>query len=658
MANEKIRIGNDIDIRWSLVDGDGNPYNMEGKDISIEIVVNDSKRVRIKQFTVSGNTLHFIYYGKDQKYLGSCDLKYIENDGKVEMVTFDTQAAFTMVPHSWLAVDADEQPERVYLEYTTVVSQLVDIGHGHIDIDDHLDLESENPVQNKVITAAILTLEISEIPEAGATPEELDEIGLTREVLIDLCDGKYKWVKVGGENYAVVNSVPIDETAGLDGNVIFADTQIFVPADEVYLPFVQKLVIDPESTSNKVTSLSASSTDVQYPSAKAVHNAVAGMLKYTSQNLTEAQKEQARTNVNAAKDSTLISSAYMPPAGKNNGKTAAQMAQLLGISTLQLDDLFAGKYTAIKFETMLITAAHMDTSLGYFIFSMGDSWFGLNKSGFGGTTYNSAWFNLEKEENKVTYIPQDADHTQYPSALAVKNAISDFVTKSVNDLVNYYLKDETYTRAEVEALIAAIQGFSYEVVAELPTASASTMGKIYLVPSSDPQTQNVKDEYITIDNGSEAQTRYTWEQIGSTAIDLSGYVTISALNAALADYTTTTDLTTLLSSKEDKSNKVTSFGSTPSDDKYPSEKLVKDSLDGKQDVIDSTHKLPYSLLSETPPSVPTPTSSDKDKVLGVTDNQGTLGWIEQSSGIGATVSSEVLVFPTDTVTVANEKLII
>lgn len=129
--------------------------------------------------------------------------------------------------------------------------------------------------------------------------------------------------------------------------------------------------------------------------------------------------------------------------------------------------------------------------------------------------------------------------------------LSGFITKSVDDLVNYYLKSETYTRSEVEALIAAINQFAYEVVQELPTASAATMYKIYLVPSADPQTQNVKDEYITVDNGASASTRYTWEQIGSTAIDLSGYVTTQDLDTALADYTTTVDLTTLLATKQD-----------------------------------------------------------------------------------------------------------
>lgn len=97
--------------------------------------------------------------------------------------------------------------------------------------------------------------------------------------------------------------------------------------------------------------------------------------------------------------------------------------------------------------------------------------------------------------------------------------VSGFVTKSVNDLVNYYTKTQTYTQSEVNSLIAGISGFEYEVVSTLPTASASTLHKIYLTPSSDPQTQNVKDEYITI----ESSGTYSWELIGNTTIDTDSF---------------------------------------------------------------------------------------------------------------------------------------
>lgn len=102
---------------------------------------------------------------------------------------------------------------------------------------------------------------------------------------------------------------------------------------------------------------------------------------------------------------------------------------------------------------------------------------------------------------------------------------SGFIDNTVSDLANYYSKSNTYTKTEVQSLIDAVKQFEYVVVSVLPTASASTMHKIYLVPSEEPKTANIKDEYITIDNGESAPVRYTWEQIGSTAIDLTGYAT-------------------------------------------------------------------------------------------------------------------------------------
>ena len=134
----------------------------------------------------------------------------------------------------------------------------------------------------------------------------------------------------------------------------------------------------------------------------------------------------------------------------------------------------------------------------------------------------------------------------YYTKSEVDALIADFITKSVNDLTYYYLKSETFTKSEVNALIAAVQQFTYQSVAELPTASADTMNKIYLVPSTNPQTKNVKDEFITIAVTDQGTTTYSWEQIGSTTIDLSGYYTSqqtdAAINTALSAYSTTSQM--------------------------------------------------------------------------------------------------------------------
>lgn len=103
---------------------------------------------------------------------------------------------------------------------------------------------------------------------------------------------------------------------------------------------------------------------------------------------------------------------------------------------------------------------------------------------------------------------------------------SGFITNTVNNLTNYYKKSETYTQAEVDALISAIVTLNILVVQTLPTQDISTT-TIYLVPKQTPETQDIYDEYIYVNNA--------WEHIGTTQIDLSNYYTKTQVDTLLAD---------------------------------------------------------------------------------------------------------------------------
>ncbi|MCR4738571.1 MAG: hypothetical protein K5846_10515 [Bacteroidales bacterium] len=157
--------------------------------------------------------------------------------------------------------------------------------------------------------------------------------------------------------------------------------------------------------------------------------------------------------------------------------------------------------------------------------------------------------------------------SEFKSKMEAAINARNFITNMVNDLTNYYLKSETYTKSEVEALINAVKQFTYESVATLPTSTADTMHKIYLVPATGGSGNNVKDEYITIPDGSS----YKWEKIGTTDIDLSGYSTTEQMNEAITSavagfkteaqirlivegygYAVASDMTTALASKVDK----------------------------------------------------------------------------------------------------------
>lgn len=91
-------------------------------------------------------------------------------------------------------------------------------------------------------------------------------------------------------------------------------------------------------------------------------------------------------------------------------------------------------------------------------------------------------------------------------------------TLSGYGITNAYTKTETETA--ISTAIAGITGVSFEVVAELPVTGQD--GVIYLVPNSGT-SPNSYDEYIWLS----AQSRF--EKIGTTDVDLSGYVQSSEM---------------------------------------------------------------------------------------------------------------------------------
>ena len=142
---------------------------------------------------------------------------------------------------------------------------------------------------------------------------------------------------------------------------------------------------------------------------------------------------------------------------------------------------------------------------------------------------------------------------------ANKEVAINVITRAVNNLTNYYLKSETYTKTEVDDLLSAMASLTLEIVETLPTTSISTT-TIYLVPVAG-QT-NVYMQYAYINND--------WAQLGTTQVDLTNYYTKTQVDALLdgKEDTLTFDSAPTASS----TNPVTSGG-------------VYDALSGKQDTL-------------------------------------------------------------------------
>lgn len=154
---------------------------------------------------------------------------------------------------------------------------------------------------------------------------------------------------------------------------------------------------------------------------------------------------------------------------------------------------------------------------------------------------------IQYTQQEINTLLGRIENLVIPSKVSDLQNDSQFITNTVNNLVNYYAKSDTYSKEEVNTLITNVASGGFTRVESLPTTEISTT-TIYLVPSTLTKTKNVYDEYINLDGTSNG-----WEMIGDTKINLSNYVSTTALSTELANYVTSSALTTTLDAYYTKS---------------------------------------------------------------------------------------------------------
>lgn len=122
--------------------------------------------------------------------------------------------------------------------------------------------------------------------------------------------------------------------------------------------------------------------------------------------------------------------------------------------------------------------------------------------------------------------------TKIPANTSDLKNNSGFITKTVTDLANYYLKTEVYTQEEIDNKLSAIPKFAIEVVSTLPTANISET-TVYLIASGNEE-HNLYTEYIYVDG--------QWEYLGKQTVDLTNYVK----RAELSNYYLKSEMDSLL----------------------------------------------------------------------------------------------------------------
>lgn len=131
-------------------------------------------------------------------------------------------------------------------------------------------------------------------------------------------------------------------------------------------------------------------------------------------------------------------------------------------------------------------------------------------------------------KNKLNGIATGAE-VNVQSDWAVTSSSSDAFIKNKPTKVSDFTNDSNFqTQSQVQQAIndavGQITGLSFEIVQTLP--ATGTAGTIYLVPNSG-SAPNIYDEYVWVTSGGSG----SFEKIGTTDVDLSGYVQYSNLVA-------------------------------------------------------------------------------------------------------------------------------
>lgn len=116
------------------------------------------------------------------------------------------------------------------------------------------------------------------------------------------------------------------------------------------------------------------------------------------------------------------------------------------------------------------------------------------------------------DDNGLLFLLQQLKAKMDAMAVTIDSTVTSDGTNAVSGKAVYDF---------VTAAIADITGFHAEIVTELPAVGQKNI--LYLVAKSSAASGDGYDEYLYI-NGA-------WERVGSTDIDLSGYVQASEMHA-------------------------------------------------------------------------------------------------------------------------------
>lgn len=275
---KRIRIGNDINVVWSLMRDDA-PFLLNAEKISLYLMA-PYGRVELTDYSVEGNSVTWLFQGRHQKAIGKYTLVLVVNKGEEGMITTDACDFVELVSCSCKADGADACG--VETEYVNLVSK-IDVGGASGGGSSYDDTEIRTELSRLDAVKADKS-ELTELStEVGGLSEKVDNLPTAESSVFEAIYGETTYEEIwaaykNGKHCLCVydnqiyNLIIVKE----NDNLLFSCSR----GEHIYTLTCAKTnlwwsgLTDLQTKSNKTTTISESSTDTQYPSAKAVYDAI------------------------------------------------------------------------------------------------------------------------------------------------------------------------------------------------------------------------------------------------------------------------------------------------------------------------------------------------------------------------------------------------
>ena len=280
-----------------------------------------------------------------------------------------------------------------------------------------------------------------------------------------------------------------------------------------------------EDKSNKITSWSNTSSDTKYPSEKLVKDELDN--KANSSDIP-TNNNQLVNGAGYITSSTLVSHNTSDAAHSDIRNILNNKASSSDIPTKTSDLTNDSGYLTehqslnnyiqksstnglVKNDGTIDTNSYLTTSNASSTYVAKETGKGLSSNDY--TT---------NEKNKLNGIESSANNYTHPSTHS-SSMITDSNTHTNIGNTNNTLEN---ILTNIDSKLGSLANVDLiEVITSLPTASASTMNKLYLIAESSSATNDNYEIYVTVKTGTNGNYTYAWEKVDTARIDLSNYLT-------------------------------------------------------------------------------------------------------------------------------------